>query len=272
MLLTRKSCFKIWNLKTYKEIDVPFEFKHEETDQSAIHVFPDTSTFCIQECGRYNDNTFKLSYFKFPIKDPAAKPFIVFDSDEVWTHEYLIRKANNHSMLCWFKGKQDKMLEVRTFDFRDGEGKYNKHLIPNTIGKGEKISKVLVSMITMWEMRPFEFLFVTVTNRPSIKEESPNNNYIVDVRNKQIREAKFKFGKYQDFHVDQHYLGNFCMFRTFDFNKGIPLETPVYYIHNQTEKIIAEDKWKCSYLHKYEFPGYDGSVLAESLYENANVE
>ena len=124
----------------------------------------------------------------------------------------------------------------------------------------------------MWEMRPLEFLFVCISNRPNTKQGSPNNNYIVDVKKKSIREAKFNFGKFQDYHVDQHYLGNTCMFRTFDFEKGAPLETPIYYIHNESEKIIAEDKWKCSYLHKYDFPGYDGNMLVESLYENADVE
>jgi hypothetical protein len=29
------------------------------------------------------------------------------------------------------------------------------------------------------------------------------------------------------------------MFRTFDFKEGEPLETPIYYINNETEEIIA---------------------------------
>ena len=107
VLETRKSCFKVWNLENHTEINVPFNFKNEEADQSAIYVFPETRTVCIQENGRYNDNTFKLSYYNLPIKDTTAEPFLVFDSEEAWTYEYMIRKANNHSMLVWFKGRHD---------------------------------------------------------------------------------------------------------------------------------------------------------------------
>ena len=60
------------------------------------------------------------------------------------------------------------------------------------------------------------------------------------------------------------------MFRTFDFENGRPLETPVFYIDNETEEIVLEETWKCSYIHKYEFVGKN--TLAEDLYENADVE
>ena len=55
-----------------------------------------------------------------------------------------------------------------------------------------------------------------------------------------MREAKFNFGPYQDLHLDQHNFGNTCMFRSFDFENGAPLSTPVYYIDNASETIIAE--------------------------------
>ena len=87
-----------------------------------------------------------------------------------------------------------------------------------------------------------------------------------------MREAKFKFGAYQDLHLDQHSFGNTCMFRTFDFENGAPLSTPVYYIDNASEDIIAEEQWKCSYRYKYDFPGYDGNMVVENQYENGNVE
>ena len=62
------------------------------------------------------------------------------------------------------------------------------------------------------------------------------------------------------------------MFRTFDFDNGNALETPVYYIDNTSEQIIAEETWKCSYRYKYDFPGYDGNMIVEAQYENGNVE
>jgi len=53
------------------------------------------------------------------------------------------------------------------------------------------------------------------------------------------------------------------MFRTFLFENGQPLPTPSYYINNETETIVAEDKWLCSYKSKYFVPGFDSSLLIE---------
>ena len=62
------------------------------------------------------------------------------------------------------------------------------------------------------------------------------------------------------------------MFRTFDFENGNPLETPVYYINNETEEIQAEETWHCTHLNKYTFVGYDGNMIVDSMFENGNVE
>ena len=48
------------------------------------------------------------------------------------------------------------------------------------------------------------------------------------------RETKFTFGKHQDYLIDQKYMGPTSMFRTFDFEAGKPLPTPVYYVNNET--------------------------------------
>lgn len=58
-------------------------------------------------------------------------------------------------------------------------------------------------------------------------------------------------------------LGGISMFRTFLFENGQPLPTPSYYINNETETIVAEDKWLCSYKSKYFVPGFDSSLLIE---------
>ena len=57
----------------------------------------------------------------------------------------------------------------------------------------------------------------------------------------------------------------------FDFIKGEALETPVYYIDNENECIAARTTWKCSYLNKYSFPGYDGNLIVDAEYENEDV-
>ena len=32
------------------------------------------------------------------------------------------------------------------------------------------------------------------------------------------------------------------------------------------------DSWKCSHLHKYHLPGFDGNLLVEGLYDNGDVK
>lgn len=95
----------------------------------------------------------------------------------------------------------------------------------------------------------------------SNQAEKVNNNYVYNAKDGTLRTALFDFGKYNDLNLDQYSFGNTCMFRSFDFENGQPLETPVYYISNETEQIIAEETWKCSYLHKYDFAGYDGNLI-----------
>lgn len=62
------------------------------------------------------------------------------------------------------------------------------------------------------------------------------------------------------------------MFRTFSFENGKVKPTPVYYINNETEKIVAQDKWECTYRTKYYMPGFDSCTLIEGQYENGDVD
>ena len=122
----------------------------------------------------------------------------------------------------------------------------------------------------MWKIRPSEFMLVCISNRTDTVDGPPNNNYVVDVKTGNIRESKFTLGKLQDLHLDQHRIGEFSMFRTFDFENGAALETPVFYIDNETEEVVLEETWRRSHLHNYEFVGKN--TLVESLYEHADVE
>lgn len=96
------------------------------------------------------------------------------------------------------------------------------------------MNKVQCALKTMWEIRPFEYLLVCDTDRSKPEEGPINNNYVVDVRTGNVRESKFTFGQHQEFLIDQKYMGPTSMFRTFDFEAGNPLETPVYYVNNET--------------------------------------
>lgn len=62
------------------------------------------------------------------------------------------------------------------------------------------------------------------------------------------------------------------MFRTFDFKDGKALTTPIFYINNETEEIVAEETWECSYLHKDEPTGVDSGMLIHNQYENGDCD
>lgn len=67
VLETRKNNILVWNLTNDTTTNILFNFKAPETDQSQIFIFPETQLVCIQENGRYNNNGFKLSYFRYPL-------------------------------------------------------------------------------------------------------------------------------------------------------------------------------------------------------------
>lgn len=49
-------------------------------------------------------------------------------------------------------------------------------------------NKSEVAALTMWEIRPLEFIFVCISNRVAKDEKEPiNNNYIYDVKSKNLR-------------------------------------------------------------------------------------
>lgn len=62
------------------------------------------------------------------------------------------------------------------------------------------------------------------------------------------------------------------MFRTFDFREGKPAKTPIFFIHNETEEIVAMDEWICSYLHKDEPTGVESGLLIHNMYENGDCD
>lgn len=61
-----------------------------------------------------------------------------------------------------------------------------------------------------------------------------NNNYMLDVKTKEIRECKFTFGEHQDSLIDCSSLGEISMFRTFNCDAERIYHSPVYYVDNLT--------------------------------------
>lgn len=71
--------------------------------------------------------------------------------------------------------------------------------------------------------------------------------------------------------TDYFSMGNFSVVKTFDFEEKVSVESPIYYIDNLNEKIVAQSKWKCGYLNKQTLPGFDVNLLVDAEYDNGDV-
>lgn len=69
-------------------------------------------------------------------------------------------------MFLWFKPRHDDGFEFRTYDLRaDPKGKFEVYKFANKVGEPYGMNKTEVAALTMWEMRPLEFIFVCISNR-----------------------------------------------------------------------------------------------------------
>ena len=146
----------------------------------------------------------------------------LFESkDDEWTYEHLTRKGNNHSLIIWFKSRHYEQFELKTFDLRDDpKGKYTHHKIRNSIGDPYGIPRVECAVASAWEVRKGQILAVCISNKTESKCENAsgviNNNFIIDLDTRVVREANFFFPKkYNDYLIDYQSLGPIAMFRTF---------------------------------------------------------
>jgi hypothetical protein len=111
----------ILDLETHKFRRTPQYFLNEETDQSYIVTFADTKYLCVKEIGRYNDNRFKLTYYDYPLKEDSKPVHQKEFKNGEWTYEYIVKQANHHSMIAWFKARHDNEWDFRTYDLRIDE-------------------------------------------------------------------------------------------------------------------------------------------------------
>ena len=58
-------------------------------------------------------------------------------------------------------------------------------------------------------------------------------------------------------------MGAISIFHTLDFEKGEPLETPVFFLHNEREEIVKTDSWKATSRIRWYLPGYDSATIIE---------
>jgi hypothetical protein len=105
VLDTRDNCISVFDLETYKLTNYPHKFIREESDLSDIETFPQTKLLCVKEIGQYNDDRFALTYYSYQL---GGKEIARYDSkDKEWAHEYISRKGNDHSLMIWFRPRND---------------------------------------------------------------------------------------------------------------------------------------------------------------------
>jgi hypothetical protein len=130
--------------------------------QVTIETFLESGLICIRENGSFGDHRLKLTYYRHPLPLHKAKEgrniVSVFESKEnEWTYEHSLRKGNNHSMILWFRARQDDHIELRLFDlydldFQSGmvEGNYRELRIKNTLGAEYKVGKINCAIVEAW--------------------------------------------------------------------------------------------------------------------------
>ena len=143
--------------------------------------------------------------------------------------------------------------------------------INNTGGVPYKIQNFSLSLATLWETTPGKFMLVTNSNKEKYHcndEGIVNNNYIVDAKSGTMRETKFWFKDPKDGFawneqmIEYFYMGSVSVFHTFRHEAGKTLTTPVYYVDNLTEELVAQETWEATCYVNFFVPGFaDATVI-----------
>jgi hypothetical protein len=153
--------------------------------------------------------------------DKRTRTVAVYDAkDDEWTYEHMTKKANNYSMMCWYKSRHDDYFEFKLYELQGNRGQYTNYKINNSIAADTHTVKMEVAIFNAWELKKDHFLFVCLTNNTEGKKSGGtviNNNYVIDFKNKQIKESLFTFGPFQNTLIDYYSFGAYSMFRTYKF-------------------------------------------------------
>jgi hypothetical protein len=154
----------------YFQIDVPCQVE--------VETFLATNLVCIRENGAVNDNRFKLTYYRYPFEEEKSPKQLVstFESlENEWNIDYTIRKGNNHSMILWYRQRQDDFFELRMFDLwgldlkeNKVEGNYRSIKIKNTLGVPFNVPKISCAFLNVWEMKRNFFMLHTLSDKTQL--------------------------------------------------------------------------------------------------------
>jgi hypothetical protein len=281
-----ESHIDIINLETQQVRHINHEYLFDDVAQMNIETFHDTKTFVIIEKGTFNDPRLRLTYYRYEdtYEPETCKHIAEFQSvDNQWTYEYPVKRANNHSMIAWFRYKHDAEIEFNYFDLREDpkNTKMTTVKINNTGGQPYNINNFSLSLATLWETKPGQFMLVANSNKEANGKNPDgiiNNNYVVDVKAGTMRETKFWFKDPKDGFawneqmIEYFYMGPVSVFHTFRHEAGKTLTTPVFYVSNETEQEVAQETWEATCYVNFFVPGFDNGTVIEGFYENGDVK
>ena len=256
-----------------------------------MFTFADTKYFTVCERGGLNDNRLILTYFDYHGINAESQPITRWESkDNEWTYEHFHGKMNNHSKVGIWKYQHDQELVFTYFDLAtDPKGRFEEVKARINIGALYGVGDIQLKISYLWENKPNVYWLVALSNKYDHKEKCKNkdgvvnNNYVIDATlakdQASIRETKFSFDKdgetfsYNDQLTDCFGLGGVSVFHTFRHKEGQVLETPVYYVHNESEEIIYRDTWKSTcYADNFFYPAWDGSTMVQTYHLNGDCE
>ena len=247
-----ESKIDIINLETQKVLQVNNSYAYDDTCSMEMFTFADTKYFAICERGGLNDNRLILTYFDYHGINEESKEITRWESkDNEWTYEHFHGKMNNHSKVGIWKYQHDQELVFSYFDMmEDPKGKYQEVKARINIGAQYGVGDIQLKISYIWENKPNVYWLVALSNKYEHKEKCKNkdgvinNNYVIDATVSKdqatIRETKFNFGlesdgfSFNDQLTDCFGLGGVSVFHTFRHKEGQVLETPVYYVHNES--------------------------------------
>jgi hypothetical protein len=93
-----------------------------------------------------------------------------------------------------------------------------------------------------------------------------------------VRETSFYFKDKKDgfawneLLIEYFNLGDICVFHTFKHEAGKTIKSPVYYVENKSENIIAEERWFATCYVNFYLPGFAKNTVIEGFYENGDVK
>lgn len=187
-------------------------------------------------------------------------------------------------MIVWFKPKQEGEIQLSYIDLRNQGKKYGFNVLKfkNTGGEPYNINNFSLTLRAVWEVKEGRFMLIGETSSKGANHTTKpgvvNNNYVYDVAEDRMREAKFYFVDNKNFcwndqMIDVFNLGKVSVFYTYKHENDAIQLSPVYFVNNESEEIVGEQLWKAEcYYNNFFIPAFDSRLMAQSYHINGDVK